>query len=113
VTSLAFNVGDIVLVSFPFSDGQSTKKRPALVMSPPDAYGDVLLIAITSNPDTPGGIPIAGGDLVDGQLTRQSWVKPEKVNAIEVRLIQRVLGRVKPSLLTQVRATLCPVLGCH
>ena len=43
--------GDIVLVSFPFTDLSSSKRRPALVISP-DSFNeqgqDVVLIAITS-----------------------------------------------------------------
>ena len=43
--------GDIVLVSFPFTDLSSSKRRPALVVSP-DPFNeqgqDVVLIAITS-----------------------------------------------------------------
>jgi len=43
--------GDIVLLSFPFTDLSSSKRRPALVISP-DSYNeqgqDVVLIAITS-----------------------------------------------------------------
>src|SRR5476651_587335 len=43
--------GDIVLVSFPFTDLSSSKKRPALVVSP-DSFNqtmqDVVLAAITT-----------------------------------------------------------------
>ena len=109
---LALDVGDIVLVAFPFSSGQAAKKRPALVMSRRDAYGDVLLLAITSNPATPDGIPITTADLTNGRLDLASWIKPEKVNAVDSARIQRVLGRARPYVLSQVRARLCPLLGC-
>ncbi len=43
--------GDIVLVSFPFTDLSSSKRRPALVVSP-DSFNqtlqDIVLAAITS-----------------------------------------------------------------
>ncbi len=50
--------GDIVLVSFPFTDLSSSKRRPALVVSPDsfnDAGADLVLAAITSQvtEDTP------------------------------------------------------------
>ena len=52
--------GDIVLVPFPFTDLSSTKKRPALVVSP-DKFNehaqDVVLVAITSQPR----VGVAGG----------------------------------------------------
>ena len=43
--------GDIVLVLFPFTDLTSSKRRPALVVSPDpfnDGMQDVVLAAITS-----------------------------------------------------------------
>jgi mRNA interferase MazF len=43
--------GDIVLVSFPFTDLTSSKRRPALVISPNafnDHGEDLVLVAITS-----------------------------------------------------------------
>lgn len=112
VTAPAFDIGDIVLVKFPFSSGQGEKKRPALVLTGRDAYGDVLLMAITSNPDTPDGIPITTADLDQGRLDFDSWIKPAKVNAVESDRIARVLGRANLTMLTQVRAKLCPLLGC-
>lgn len=43
--------GDIVLVSFPFTDLSSSKRRPALVVSP-DPFNergqDLVVVAITS-----------------------------------------------------------------
>ena len=40
---------DIVLVAFPFTDGQAAKPRPALVITTSDRNGDVLLAFISSN----------------------------------------------------------------
>lgn len=46
------NCGDVVLIEFMFSDGQGSKKRPALVISS-QAYNDtrqeIIIAAITSN----------------------------------------------------------------
>jgi mRNA interferase MazF len=46
-----YNRGDVVLVSFPFTDLTATKQRPALILSRfPEsaARDDVLVAAITS-----------------------------------------------------------------
>ena len=102
----------MVLVAFPFSDGKTIKRRPALVMSRRDNYGDVLLLAITSNPDTPGGVSIGNADLASGALPRPSWIKPEKLNSVHGSRVERVLAKAAPAVLVNVRAKLCPVLGC-
>lgn len=105
-------VGDVVLVRIPFSDGQQDKKRPALVMTQADAYDDVLLLSITSNPAVPGGVAIQTGDLAGGSLDRPSWVRAEKLNSIEARRIDRVIATATPGLMQRVRDRLCPFLGC-
>ena len=105
-------VGDVVLVNIPFSDGVGAKRRPALVIGPRDGYGDHLMLAITSNPETMGGIELDGATLQQGSLPRPSWVKPLAAHAVAAARVERVLAKVKPALLTKVRATLCPALGC-
>lgn len=105
--------GDVVLARVPFSDGQQDKKRPALVLAPADAYGDVLMVSITSNPGVPGGIAIGPQDLAQGSLAQASWVRADKLNSIEAHRIDRVIGTASPALLQRVRDRLCPLLGCR
>ena len=42
--------GEVILIPFPFSDLSAQKRRPALVCTQPDIYGDFLAVAITSQP---------------------------------------------------------------
>ena len=51
LSTTTYRQGDIVLVSFPFTDLTATKKRPALVISPNSINQqnqDLILAAITS-----------------------------------------------------------------
>lgn len=43
--------GDICLLPFPFSNLNSQKKRPALALSTPDDYGDIVFVFITTKAD--------------------------------------------------------------
>ena len=48
---MKFDVGDVVLVRYPFTDLTSTKKRPTVILSPPDyagRFGDVVVAPFTS-----------------------------------------------------------------
>ena len=51
-STMAYRQGDIVLVSFPFTDLTSSKRRPALVLSP-DSFNaageDLVLAAVPSH----------------------------------------------------------------
>ena len=74
--------GDIVLVPFPFTDLSSSKRRPALVISPDDfntRMQDLVVAAITSQMTDEGdAVTIEASDCVDGTLPKTSVVKLPK-----------------------------------
>lgn len=80
-----YNFGDVVLVGFPFTSLQVTKKRPAVVISR-KAYQqnrpDVILMAVTSQIRQP---------LATGEAILQGW---------------QAAGLAKPSVLKPLIATL-------
>ena len=64
-STMAYRQGDIVLVSFPFTDLTSSKRRPALVLSP-DSFNaageDLVLAAVTSQiTDDPNAVRLWPG----------------------------------------------------
>ena len=67
--------GDIVLVSFPFTDLSSSKRRPALVVSP-DTFNermqDLVLAAITSQLTDDRLLTIERDDCVDVSFAKTS-----------------------------------------
>ncbi|VFN01308.1 MAG: PemK-like, MazF-like toxin of type II toxin-antitoxin system [Candidatus Kentron sp. G] len=77
-----YSFGNVVLVSFPFTNLQTTKKRPAVVISQKtyqQNQPDVILMAITSRIRLP---------LAMGEATLKDW---------------RVAGLAKPSVLKRGR----------
>jgi mRNA interferase MazF len=73
LSTTTYKRGDIVLVSFPFTDLSSSKRRPALVVSP-DAFNettsDLVLAAITSQISEDTSLTIVESDCVDGALPK-------------------------------------------
>ena len=106
-------VGDIVLVAYPFSDGTGGKRRPALVLSTVDAYGDTLLMGITSKPSAKNTMALNNTDLSHGQLPLTSWLKSSSITAVHQSRIFKVLAKVKPIVLSAARTQICPRLGCQ
>src|SRR5438093_1290202 len=92
--------GDIVLVQFPFTDLSSSKRRPALVISPDtfnDQMEDVVVAAITSQLTSEHAVTIDQSDCVDGMLPKVSIVKLAKVFTIHSTLVIKKLCALRDS----------------
>jgi len=101
--------GDIVLVSFPFTDLSSSKRRPALVVSP-DSFNqtmqDLVLAAITSQGAEDGAFTIDQDDCIDGGLPKRSVVKPAKLFTMHSTLILKKVCALRPEKLDAVLANI-------
>jgi mRNA interferase MazF len=102
--------GDIVLVSFPFTDLSSSKRRPALVVSPDsfnDAMKDLVLAAITSQGAEVGALTNDQSDCIDGILPKKSVVKPAKLFTMHTTLVVKKICAMRPEklliVLTEIR----------
>lgn len=101
--------GDIVLVSFPFTDLQSSKLRPALVLRRKGE--DVIILGIFSRVpvdlhDSWIRVDEAGPGFEQSGLKKTSVIKTEKIAVIHQSLIRKKLGNIPPDLMQQVRQTL-------
>ena len=82
--------GDIILVPFPFTDLSSSKRRPALVVSPDnlnDHLQDLVVVAITSQLTDQHAILVEQGDCVDGTLPKTSVVRFTELFTIHSTLV--------------------------
>jgi mRNA interferase MazF len=95
---MTYKFGDVILVPFPFTDGSSSKKRPAIVISS-DSYDrskpDVILIAVTSqvNTDLQFGEALVN-DWSAAGLLKPSVIKPV-IATVEKNLVIRKLGKLE------------------
>ena len=111
----AYSFGDVVLVSFPFTDQTASKKRPAVVVSA-DAYHqrrpDVIVMAVTSQILRPAGAlgEVLISDWQGAGLPKASPIKPV-LATIEQRLILRKLGALQGDDVQALRSALRQILG--
>lgn len=103
---------DIVQIPFPFSDMTHTKRRPVLVLTPPDDYGDFLAAAITSQAGHVDAIALQNKDIADGQLPKSSWVRATKLFSLNFDAVAVVLGNLKPDAFKRVHGEICFMIGC-
>jgi len=104
-----YKPGDIVLVNFPFTDLQSLKVRPALVLS--IKGDDVIILGIFSKvPDDlhESWIKIdeKSSDFLKTGLKKTSIIKTEKITVIHKSLIRKQLGHLSQELMEQVKKIL-------
>lgn len=61
---------DIVQIPFPFSDLAKQKRRPVLLLTAPDAFGDFLAAAVTSQAGHDDAIALQDNDIIEGRLLK-------------------------------------------
>lgn len=87
----AFRVGDVVSVEFPFSDLQTHKRRPGLVIVSGDV--DLLVARITSHPPRePSDVLLKRWSEIG--LPRASTIRLTKLATIDHRLVHHKIGRL-------------------
>jgi mRNA interferase MazF len=94
---MGYEIGDVVVVRFPFTSQEAAKQRPAAVISSA-AYNsnrpDIVLLAITSQIRSPLGFGEALiKDWQAAGLLKPSVFKPI-LFTIEQTLVRKVLGRL-------------------
>ena len=90
-----YSVGEIVFLSFPFSDLTNSKLRPAVILADAEK-NDFVLCQVTSKSyaDT-RAIEINATDFVQGSLPLTSYARPTKLfTANEILFVTKV-GEIK------------------
>ena len=111
---MTFEKYAVVAVPFPFTDAATAKRRPALVLSSPESFGDrighsvMAMITSAKNPSWPLDVPIE--DLDAAGLPASSMVRM-KLFTLDHRLIMRTVGRLSPADAAQVGASVDALLG--
>jgi len=100
-STTGFKQGDIVLVSFPFTDLASAKRRPAVVISP-DAFHalgeDLILAAVTSQVSLGiGSVLVSRSDVIEGTLPKDSIVRLGKIFTLHSSLVIKKLCCLTPA----------------
>ena len=103
--------GDLALVRFPFTDQSAAKRRPVLVLTDPDGYGDFLGVAVTSRPHHRNAVGIGDQDISRGSLPAASWVRTDRVVTLNIVLVSKVFGSVNNDFVRRVVRGVCPRVG--
>ena len=108
-----FEPGELVLVPYPFSDLTSTKRRPVLALTAPDALGDFIGCPVTSRHGRSQARALLPADLVEGALPLASWVRTDRVVTLHAELVVKRFGRVSDSVRAEVANEVCRFIGAR
>src|SRR3989338_565023 len=87
-----YSKGDVVIISFPFSDLINAKKRPMVVLT--EKGEDIIGCAITSNPKSEG-VLIEGFE--EGDLPLKSKIKHWQIHTFLKDLAVRKVAKISKS----------------
>jgi mRNA interferase MazF len=105
------SVGEVVLVTFPFSDLSNAKLRPAVCLA--DAgRGDWVLCQITSNAyGDSNAVPLDSRDFISGGLLVASVARPGKLFTASISLISRSVGKLTDASFQRVMNAVIAILN--
>jgi len=107
-----FAVGSVVLVTFPFSNLQGQKVRPALVVAEGE-FENLILCQITSKSYTSKiSIRLTASDFATGGLPIISYVRPDKLFTADTSIVKDTIGELtevtKNNILQSIRGLFIP-----
>ncbi|MCR9131080.1 MAG: type II toxin-antitoxin system PemK/MazF family toxin [bacterium] len=106
--TMTFKPWEIVLIPFPFTDLTTSKRRPAVVLSP-ESYNeghDIVLMFLTSNLKT---APKLGDHLISdwkGAGLPKPTISRMKFATIEKKLILKKIGQIKSADVNTIKSKL-------
>ena len=98
------NFGDIVLLRFPFTDGLTFKRRPALVIND-NNDGDIVVCRITSQIYN-SIFDVYVDNWEKSGLKLPSTIRIHKIATLEKDMVEFVMGRINEALKTILRIKL-------
>jgi mRNA interferase MazF len=104
--------GDLVGIPFPYSDESAKKRRPVLVVTPPDSHNDFMGLAVTSVPTEQSAVRIDEKAMKSGHLPKPSWIRIDKIFTLSDSLIVRNYGVLHSAAFQEVVKQLCDYIGC-
>lgn len=103
--------GDVVVLPFPFSDLNASKKRPALVMAVLEG-NDCMLAQITSQErEDVYSIPLFESDFLSGKLNSVSNIRPNKLFTADAGIILYKAGCVREKKRNEVAAKIIEIIS--
>ena len=105
-----FVKGDVVVISFPFSDLRDSKRRPAFVLAKTQG-DDLILCQITSKKTRDNyAISLLEKDFKKGLLKQDSNIRPNKIFTADNSTIEYKIGSLKQTKIKKIVEKVCSII---
>jgi len=92
--------GDIVLITFPFTDLSGSKLRPAVILT--DTNLDLTVCFITTQIQWQEATDVILLPNLTNRLKKQSLIRTNKIATLDRTLVKGLLGRLTPNELMEL-----------
>lgn len=97
-----YQPGDVLLLSFPFVDAVSSKRRPALAIL--DTGDEDIIVARITSQRSQTDFDVELAEWQQAGLLLRSYVRIHKIATLEKRLVERKLGTLTSTDWEKVKA---------
>ena len=104
---MSYKIGDIILIKFPFTNLAKSKKRPVLVVKNENNLNDIVCFQITANNEESNILKINNNDLIDNNLTLESYIKYDKCFTLNTNIVDKKIAKINNHLLTKLKHLFC------
>jgi len=105
-----FVKGEVVVISFPFTDFSNSIRRPALVVASPNRSDPIFCMITRKRREDGFSIPLEPTDFDQGRLDCSSNIRPNRIfTAAESKVISSV-GKVKQAKIQEVIGKLVQII---
>lgn len=111
-SGISCSPGDLVGIPFLYSDLKAEKRRPVLVVTKEDRYGDFICAAVTSVPTYESAVPIDNSSLKIGKLPDRSWIRCDKLFTLSKGTVVRHYGTLEDAAFRNAKEKICDHLEC-
>lgn len=104
---MSYNVGDVLLVKFPFTNIKKSKKRPVIVVKSQNEFNDIICFQITSNSEQINLLKIENSGLDNSTLALESFIRYDKCFTINSEIVDKKIAKVNSKLLKELKNLFC------
>ncbi len=104
-----FVKGDIVVLSFPYSDLSNIKKRPALVIATTKGHNIILSQITTVQRNNEDLVHLTKKDFTKGHLNKDSFINISQILTAKESRINYKVGKLGNPKIKEVEQKLCEI----